>query len=87
MFGLGLEDTPMDLTIGSKTYSFHLYAGPLRKGGRRCASVCDHRRQRILISDRVPQQVRLEVAALAVSEAWQRELVQRPPFRFVGDVS
>lgn len=77
----------MQLTIGSRTYCFRLSTGPLRQGGKRCASLCDHHRRRILISGAVPAEVRLEVAALAVTEAWQHELVQRPPLRFVGDVS
>ena len=77
----------MELTIGSRTYSFHLFAGPLWHEGRCCASLCDHHDRRILISDRVPAQVRMEVAALAVTAAWQRETIERPPLRFVGDVS
>ena len=77
----------MDLEIGSSGYELRLVSGPLRHGGKRCGSVCDHRARRILISDTVPPEVRLEVAALAISEAWKREFFQRPPLRFVGEVS
>ena len=77
----------MDLEIGSSNYELRLVAGPLRRGGKRCGSVCDHGTRRILISDTVPPEVRLEVAALAISEAWRRQFFQRPPLRFAGEVS
>jgi hypothetical protein len=77
----------MLLEIGSETYWFHLVPGPLKQGHRRIGSLCDHRRREILVSDAVPPEVRSEVAALAVSEAWKRHVVQRPPVAFVGDVS
>jgi hypothetical protein len=77
----------MDLEIGSSIYELRLVSGPLRHGGKNCGSLCDHGARRILISDTVPPQVRLEVAALAISEAWKRQLFQRPPLRFAGDVS
>jgi hypothetical protein len=77
----------MDLEIGSSMYQLRRVSGPLRRGGKTCGSVCDHQTRRILISDSVPPEVRLEVAALAISEAWKRELFQRPPIRFAGDVS
>jgi hypothetical protein len=63
-----------------------MVAGPLKKGRQRCGSLCDSQRRRILISSSLPPEVRLEVAALAVSEAWKREVIQRPPLRFVGNV-
>ena len=62
----------MEIEIGQHTYEFALTPGPLRSAGRRCGSVCDHGARRILISDALPPEVRLEVAALAVSEAWRR---------------
>ena len=78
----------MRLAIGSRTYEFQLVPGPLRAaGGRPTASLCGHQRRRILISAAVPAEVRTELAALAVSAAWQHELIQRPPVTFVGDVS
>ena len=78
----------MRLAIGSRTYEFTLVPGPLRvAGGRPTASLCDHPRRRILISAAVPVEVRTELAALAVTAAWQHELIQRPPVTFVGDVS
>ena len=77
----------MQLEIGSRAYQFQIVPGPLRKGRQRCASVCDPVRRRILISSAVPPQVRMEVTALAVAEAWKREIIQRPPLRFVGNVS
>lgn len=77
----------MRLEIGNRTYEFRIARGPLKLGGRRRAVVCDHRKRRILISAKVPAEVRAEVAALSVSEAWKREMVQRPPIDFVGDVS
>ena len=76
----------MQLDIGSKAYDFRLVAGPLKKGRQRLGSLCDHGTREILISDVVPPEVRLEVAALAVSAAWQHEGVHRPPVNFVGDV-
>ena len=77
----------MDLEIGSSLYELRLVSGPLRRHGKSCGSICDHRARRILISDTVPPEVRLEVAALAISEAWRRQILQRPPLRFAGDVS
>ena len=77
----------MRLSIGSRTYDFQLVPGPLRHGGRPTASLCDHQRRRILISAAVPAEVRTELAALAVTAAWQHELIQRPAVPFVGDVS
>jgi hypothetical protein len=76
----------MQLEVGSETYHFRLVPGPLRQGRKRCGSVCDHARREILISAAVPPEVRLEVAALAISEAWKHQTVQRPPMKFVGDV-
>lgn len=76
----------MHLEIGARTYDLRLVPGPLRFGRKRCGSVCDHRTRQILISASVPPEVRVEVAALAVSEAWKHQSVQRPPLRFVGDV-
>jgi hypothetical protein len=77
----------MQLEIASRAYQFELVPGPLRKGRQRCATLCDMKRQRILVSSAVPPEVRLEVAVLAVTEAWNREVIQRPPLRFVGNVS
>ena len=77
----------MRLDIGSETYCFRLVSGPLMKGRKRLGSVCDHDRREILISDAVPPEVRLEVAALAVSAAWERQIVSRPPVKFLGDVA
>ena len=77
----------MQLEIGSRAYRFQLVPGPLKQGRKRTASVCDHARREILISDTVPPEVRMEVAALAISEAWKRQSIQRPPLKFVGDVS
>ena len=77
----------MQLEIGSRAYQFQMVPGPLRKGRQRCASVCDAVGRRILISSEVPPEVRLEVAVIAVTEAWQREIIQRPPLRFIGNVS
>jgi hypothetical protein len=77
----------MHLEIGSRAYRFRLIDGPLTAGEKRCASVCDHGRREILVSSSVPPEVRLEVAAQAVTEAWKHEVMQRPPMRFVGDVS
>ena len=77
----------MQLEVGLQSYQFEMVPGPLRKGRQRCASLCDSQGRRILISSSVPPEVRLEVAVLAVSEAWKREIIQRPPLRFVGNVS
>ena len=77
----------MQLEIGLRAYQFQMVRGPLNRGRKRCASLCDPARRRILVSSTVPPEVRLEVAALAVSEAWKRETIQRPPLRFVGNVS
>lgn len=76
----------MQLEIGSKAYRFRLVRGPLKQGRKRCGSLCDHARREILISAAVPPEVRLEVAALAVSAAWKHETIHRPPVAFVGDV-
>ena len=76
----------MQLEIGSEIYQFRLVPGPLKRGRKRCGSLCDHARREILISDAVPAQVRLEVAALAVSEAWKHQTIRRPPVAFVGEV-
>ena len=85
MFGIQKEHS-MQLEVGSETYQFRLVPGPLKQGRKRCGSLCDHARREILVSATVPPEVRLEVAALAISEAWQRQTVRRPPMRFVGDV-
>jgi hypothetical protein len=77
----------MHLDIGSRAYSLSVVPGPLRRAGRQCASICDHQAQRILVSAAVPPELRTEIAALAVNEAWKHQTIQRPPFRFVGDVS
>ena len=77
----------MRLEIGSETYQFRLVTGPLQQDGKRCGSLCDHKTREILVSAAVPQEVRLEVAVLAVTEAWKRQIVQRPPLVFVGDVT
>ena len=77
----------MQLGVASETYDFRLVSGPLKKGRKRIGSVCDHDRREILISDAVPAEVRLEVAALAVSAAWEHQTISRPPMRFVGDVA
>ena len=76
----------MRLEVGSETYQFRLVPGPLKRGRKRCGSLCDHGRREILISDAVPAEVRLEVAALAISEAWKHQTIHRPPVQFVGDV-
>lgn len=76
----------MHLEIGNRVYDLRTVAGPLRFARKHCASVCDHRTRQILISGAIPLEVRPEVVALAVSEAWKHESLQRPPLRFVGDV-
>ena len=77
----------MHLDIGSRTYDIRVVPGPLRRAGHQCASICDHQAQRILVSSAVPPGLRTEIAALAVNEAWKYQTIQRPPFRFVGNVS
>lgn len=77
----------MRVEIGHRSYEFRISRAPLKLGGRRRAAVCDHRRRRILVSVKVPSEVRAEVAALSVAEAWKRQMIQRPPIEFVGDVS
>ena len=76
----------MQLEIGLETYDFRLVDGPLKQGRKQCGSVCDHARREILISAMLPAEVRLEVVALAVSEAWKHQMIRRPPVEFVGDV-
>ena len=76
----------MQLEIGLETYDFRLVDGPLKQGRKQCGSVCDHARREILISATLPVEVRLEVVALAVSEAWKHQMIRRPPVEFVGDV-
>jgi hypothetical protein len=76
----------MELAIGTKNYRFAVAPGPLNVGGRRVASVVDHNRREIRIDGTLPAELRPEIVALAVCEAWQAETVQRPPLRFVGDV-
>ena len=76
----------MQLEIGLETYDFRLVPGPLKRGRKRCGSLCDHARREILVSASLPAEVRLEVTALAVSEAWKHQMVRRPPVAFVGDV-
>jgi hypothetical protein len=85
MFG-SRKERVMQLEVGSETYQFRLVPGPLKRGRKRCGSLCDHARRAILISDSVPVEVRLEVAALAISAAWKHQTVRRPPVEFVGDV-
>ncbi len=80
----------MKLEIGSRSYQFKIVAGKLRGGnGRRCATLCDHARREILVSDRIPLQVRSEIVALAVSEAWRHQAFhgQQPVIPFVGAVN
>ena len=77
----------MHLEIGSRSYELRLSPGPLTFGGIRTATLCDHQRRQILISATVPRQLRAHLSALAVTEAWKRQMIQRPPIAFVGDVS
>ena len=76
----------MQLAIGSSTYQFRVVQGPLKRGRKRLGCLCDHERREILISASVPPQLRAEVAALGVSEAWRRQSVFHPPMRVIGDV-
>ena len=79
----------MKLEIGSRSYRFKIVPGKLRnRTGRRCATLCDHKRREILVSDSVPLQVRSEVVALAVSEAWKHQAFHgpAPTIPFVGPV-
>jgi hypothetical protein len=76
--------TPLE--INGRAYHLALRIGPLKQRGRRVASLIDTERRRIFVSLAVPVSARMEVASLAVCEAWKRETIQRPPLRFVGNV-
>ena len=76
----------MKLGIAQRAYEMELVNGPIVCKGQTFGSLCDHRRRKILISDSIPSEMRLKVAALAVSEAWEKRTIQRPPLKFVGDV-
>ncbi len=79
----------MNLDIGSRSYRFQVVPGPLRnREGKRCATLCDHAKGEILVSDAVPWQVRSEITALAVSEAWRHQAFNSaaPVIPFVGGV-
>ena len=80
----------MRLEIGNRSYQFKIVPGKLRgRNGRRCATLCDHRRREILVSESVPLQVRTEVVALAISEAWKHQAFygEKPLIPFVGAVN
>jgi hypothetical protein len=77
----------MRLEIGSRSYELRLSPGPLTFGGIRTATLCDHQRRQILVSSTVPRPMRTQLTALAITEAWKRQMIQRPPIAFVGDVS
>ena len=78
----------MRLTIGSRSYQFEVVPDQLLDArGKPCASLCDHASRRILISSAVPWQVRTEIAALAVAEAWQHQAFYAGAIPFVGSVN
>jgi hypothetical protein len=79
----------MKLEIGTRSYQFKIVPGKLRaRNGQRCATLCDHSRRQILVSESVPLQVRSEIVALAVSEAWKHQAFhgEKPAIPFVGAV-
>jgi hypothetical protein len=77
----------MQIPVGFKQYALRLVEGQLLVEGHRCASLCDHKRNEILISACVPEHLRMHVAAAAVAEAWAREMGLLRPIPFVGPVS
>jgi hypothetical protein len=48
--------------------------------------VCDHPRKEILISAKVPEHLRMDVAAAAVAEAWAHEIGLLRTIPFIGEV-
>jgi len=76
----------MHVAVGDSVYDLRTIGGKLVVNGETSASVVDHDRRVILVSDCVPVELRMHVAAQAVSEAWAHELAKRPTVPFVGTV-
>lgn len=77
----------MRIPVGFRRYTLRLAQGGLVVDEKSCASVCDHGREEILVSDRVPLDLRMAVAAAAVAEAWAQQIGILRPIPFVGPVS
>jgi hypothetical protein len=77
----------MQIPVGLTHYTLRLVTGCVIVDGASCASVCDHGRAEILVSDRVPEHLRMQVAAAAVCEAWARQIAPLRSIPFVGGVS
>jgi hypothetical protein len=77
----------MQIPVGLRHYTLRLVAGRVIVDGASCASVCDHARAEILVSDHVPEHLRMQVAAAAVCEAWAQQVAALRSIPFVGGVS
>jgi hypothetical protein len=80
----------MQLQIGQKLYRFRVVAGPLMNGSKFASSIVDHNKGEILVWGKLPECVRIEIAAAAINDAWTHQAgnaaPQPQPMRFVGDV-
>ena len=77
----------MQVVIGDRAYELRLVMGRLIVEGESCGSIVDHDKGEILVSDLIPMTLRMDVAAQAVSEAWEHQIAKRPQVRFVGQVT
>ena len=66
----GLTGAGMHVAVGDSVYDLRTISGKLVVNGETSASVVDHDKREILVSDCVPVELRMHVAAQAVSEAW-----------------
>jgi hypothetical protein len=69
MLGMREKDK-IKIPIGDRLYQLVAVRGEIRVNGRTFASACRHDRRTIEVSDRVPLRFRAQVAAAAVSVAW-----------------
>ncbi len=76
----------MLIDVGPRRYELRVIEGRLFFNDEECQCRCDHDQGQILISDRVPHSMRLELAARAVNETWARLLKGWTLVPLIGDV-
>ena len=77
----------MQIDVSGEAYRLRLMLGRIIVNGQATASLVDHDKREIQVSDQIPAELRMSVAAVAVSEAWQHRLAGRSMVRMVGVVS
>jgi hypothetical protein len=81
----------MQLQIGSKVYQFRIIPGLLMNGSKAVSSIVNHNKGEILVWGKLPESVRMEIAAAAINDAWTYQMAQQAPpqpqpLPFVGEV-